>query len=96
MTATGILAPINPYASREAKNLYAFLASLTDSQTFLTGQFDIQNTDDIWRRTVEQLGVEPALYSCRYTVDTPVEAELQVAGEHRRVAPGQYIFYGKE
>lgn len=33
---------------------------------------------------------------CRYTVDTPVEAELQVAGEHRRVAPGQYIFYGKE
>ena len=70
VTATDILAPINPYASREAKNLYAYLASLTDSQTFLTGQFDIQNTDDIWRRTVEQLGVEPALYSCRYTVDT--------------------------
>ena len=70
VTATDILAPVNPHASREAKNLYAYLASLTDSQTFLTGQFDVQNTDDIWRRTVEQLGVEPALYSCRYMVDT--------------------------
>lgn len=69
VSATDILAPVNPNASREAKNLYAYLSSLTDSQTFLTGQFDIQNTDSIWQRTVKEYGIEPALYSCRYVVD---------------------------
>ena len=70
ITATDILAPINPNASQEAKNLYAYLCTLTDSEQFISGQFDIQNTDSIWERNKEQLGFEPGLYSNRYIVDT--------------------------
>lgn len=69
VTATNILGPVNPNASQEAKNLYAYLCKLSDSDSFLTGQFDIANTNRSYEIVTEDFGFEPALYSARYVVN---------------------------
>ena len=66
ITATGILQPVNPHATREARNLYAYLCALTDSQSLLVGQFDIKGTDEIYQQVVNEMTYKPALYSTRY------------------------------
>ena len=74
--AQNILGPINPHASREAKNLYAYLAVMSDSERFLTGTFDISTSDNVYNQVVREYGLEPALYSNRYIVDT-TEPEME-------------------
>ena len=69
VTATELLAPLNPKASAEARNLQGYLSSLTDSPQFLTGQFDINTSGDVYKQLQQEFGLEPALYSVRYTVD---------------------------
>ncbi len=68
ITATNILDPVNPNASQEARNLYAYMCTLTDSQNFLIGQFDIQGDDVTYQSIKNDFGLEPAMYSCHYTV----------------------------
>lgn len=68
ITATNILDPVNPNASREARNLYAYLCTLTDSQNYLIGQFDIQGDDVTYQSIKNDFGLEPAMYSCHYKV----------------------------
>ena len=70
VTATSVLDPVNPNASQQARNLYAYLSTLSDTQTMLSGQFDIKTNDYAYQTTVEEFGLHPALYSTRYTVDT--------------------------
>ena len=79
--AQNILGPINPHASREAKNLYAYLAVMSDSERFLTGTFDISTSDNVYNQVVREYGLEPALYSNRYIVDT-TEPEMEVPTRH--------------
>ena len=68
--AQNILGPVNPNASQEAKNLYAYLAVVSDSEQFLTGTFDISTSNRVYNQVVQEYGLEPALYSNRYIVDT--------------------------
>lgn len=70
VTATDILTPVNPNASQEAKNLYAYLCTLANSDAFLTGQFDIGNSNKSYETVTKDFGFEPALYSARYVVNT--------------------------
>lgn len=67
--ATDLLTPVNPNASREAKNLLAYLSILSDSGQIVSGQFDITNTEKAYNSLKEEFGVEPGLYSARYIVD---------------------------
>lgn len=69
ITATDVLAPVNPNASQEAKNLLAYMCTLTDSQNFLIGQFDIAGDDVTYQTIKKEFGLEPAMYSCHYKVD---------------------------
>lgn len=64
--ADHLLQPVNPTASRESKNLLAYLSSLTDTDRFIVGQFDISTSDDTWNNITNQFGVSPGLYSNRY------------------------------
>lgn len=64
--ADHLLEPVNPNASRESKNLLAYLSSLTDSDRFIVGQFDISTSDGTWNNITNQFGVSPGLYSNRY------------------------------
>ena len=65
-----MLDPVNPRASREAKNLLAYLQTLNDSDCFVTGTFDMATNSQVYDAIREQFGVEPGLYSARYTVNT--------------------------
>lgn len=69
VTATDILSPVNPNASQEAKNLYAYLCTLSNSDAFLTGQFDIGNSNRSYETVTKDFGFEPALYSARYVTN---------------------------
>ena len=82
VTADNILSPVNPHASQEAKNLYAYLCTLVDSQQILSGTFDITTSDTVYQEIKNEFGSETALYSNRYevNVDYPVfngQGELQ-------------------
>ena len=69
ITATHLLQPVNPNASQEAKNLLAYLSSLTDTDQFIVGQFDISTSDNAWNNITAQFGVSPGLYSNRYVLN---------------------------
>ena len=62
------LDPVNPNASREAKNLLAYLQTLGDTNRMVVGTFDISNTNKVYNDVKEQFDVECALYSARYAV----------------------------
>ena len=64
--ADHLLQTVNPNASRESKNLLAYLSSLTDTDRFIVGQFDISTSDGTWNNITNQFGVSPGLYSNRY------------------------------
>ena len=64
------LSAVNPHASREAKNLLAYLQTLNDTNSFITGTFDMATDSGVYNRIREQFGAEPGLYSARYVVDT--------------------------
>lgn len=84
VTAEHILAPVNPHASQEAKNLYAYLCTLVDSQQLLSGTFDITTSDKVYQEIKNEFGSETALYSNRYevNVDAPVfDAEGQLTSQ---------------
>ena len=66
VTATHILDPVNPNASPECRSLYAYLCQLRDTQTFLTGQFDLNGDARAYNWIVDDYGIEPALYSTSY------------------------------
>ncbi len=68
ITANKVLEPINPHASQEAKNLYAYLQVVGESQSFINGQFDINATELTNNSIMEEFGIQPALYSTRYRV----------------------------
>lgn len=75
LTATDILQPVNPNATQEARNLYAYLCALTDSQQLLVGQFDIKGNDEFYKFVATDLGFKPALYSTRYKQGTDPKPE---------------------
>lgn len=62
--ATEILQPVNPNASKEARNLYAYLCTLTDSPYFVTGAFEYYpgSSNQFESMTTENGGVAPAMY----------------------------------
>lgn len=64
--ARELLAPVNPNASQEAKNLLAYLSMLKDTNTFVSGAFEMYTNTDLHDQVKEQFGVELGLYSCRY------------------------------
>lgn len=66
--AVDLLTPTNPHASASAKNLLAYLGTLSGTNRFVTGTFDISNDNEVYNLLQEQFGVEPGLYSCRYFV----------------------------
>lgn len=69
-TATNILAPNNPNASQEAKNLLAYMQYVGNStEQIITGNFDYQGDDLIWDQVEGQYGVNPALYSTFYQIN---------------------------
>lgn len=72
VVADHLLEPVNPNASQEAKNLLAYLSSLTDSDQFIVGQFDISTSDLTWDNITQQFGVSPGLYSNRYVLKADV------------------------
>ena len=66
LTATNILEPINPNASQESKNLLAFLASLKDTNTFVSGAFETEPDLDLYKMVEDQFGVQLGMTSCRF------------------------------
>ncbi len=74
IAATDILTPVNPNASQEAKNLYAYLCNLADSDQFLAGQFDMTTSNAVYDQLKEETGMSPAFYSNRYEVSVPANA----------------------
>ena len=68
ITATDLLAPVNPHASQEAKSLLAYLQTLSDTDFFVTGTFDANNNESVYNGVTEEFGIEPGLYSARYYV----------------------------
>ena len=50
ITATEILSPVNPYASQEAKNLYAYLCTVRESDSFITGLFDMNANNGMYEQ----------------------------------------------
>lgn len=64
--AENLLAPVNPNASQEAKSLLAYLSSLKDTNTFISGAFEMSTDTDLCDQVAEQFGVKLGLYSCRY------------------------------
>ena len=68
ITATDINAPINPNASRESKNLLAYLQTLSNTNRFVTGTFDYNNDSSVYDGIKDQFGTEVGLFSCRYFV----------------------------
>ncbi len=69
-TATNILAPNNPNASQEAKNLLAYMQYVGNStEQIITGNFDYQGDDLTWDQVEGQYGVNPALYSTFYQIN---------------------------
>ena len=69
ITARDILAPVNPNASQESKNLLAYLSAVSDSSQLISGQFDISNSEEAYDAMKAEFGVEPGVYSARYVVD---------------------------
>ncbi len=71
LTATGMLEPVNPDATQEARNLLAYLSSLTQTNQFVVGQFDISTDEQVLKLLEKQYGTAamPALYSCRYILN---------------------------
>ena len=70
ITATDILVPVNPHASQEAKNLYAYLCSVRESDAFITGMFDMNVNDSMYLQAKQEFGLEPGLYSTHYAVQS--------------------------
>lgn len=70
IVATNLMAPVNPNASQEAKNMLAFLYSLSEKQQLVVGQFDISTCDLEWNNIYRQFGQQPGLYSNRYVLQT--------------------------
>ena len=68
ITATDMNNPINPNASRESKNLLAYLQTLSNTNRFVTGTFDYNNDSSVYNGIKEQFGTEVGLFSCRYYV----------------------------
>ena len=68
ITATDINTPINPNASRESKNLLAYLQTLSNTNRFVTGTFDYNNDSSVYDGIKDQFGTEVGLFSCRYFV----------------------------
>lgn len=68
LTATDINTPVNPNASQEAKNLLAYLQTLSSTNRFVTGTFDYGNNSFVYDSIKDQFDTEVGLYSCRYYV----------------------------
>ncbi len=77
LVADHLTSTVNPNANQEAKNILAYLASLSETEQFVTGTFDMQMNDYIYNEVQKQFGVELGLYSEKYLVvtkdDTPRE-----------------------
>ena len=76
ITATEILSPVNPYASQEAKNLYAYLCTVRESDSFITGLFDMNANNGMYEQVKREFGLEPGLYSTHYAVKSLPFADI--------------------
>ncbi len=72
LTATDMLAPSNPNANQESKNLLAYLNYVgNSSEQIICGAFDIALKDQIWDQLKGQYGLSPALHSVYYRINDP-------------------------
>ena len=90
VTATNILDPVNPNASQEAKNLYAYLCTLANADEFLTGQFDIANANRSYETVTRDFGFEPALYSARYVTNVGQGSNYSITRSDEKDELGLY------
>lgn len=90
VTATNILDPVNPNASQEAKNLYAYLCTLANADEFLTGQFDIANANHSYETVTRDFGFEPALYSARYVTNVGQGSNYSITRSDEKDELGLY------
>ncbi len=88
ITATHVLTPVNPNASQEAKNLFSYMSSLTDTQQAIIGQFDMATDGSSFKAITEEWGLSPALYSARYKVDVS-EPKWQMDGDRETAVPAE-------
>ena len=90
VTATNILEPVNPNASQEARNLYAYLCTLANADEFLTGQFDIGNSNRSYETVTRDFGFEPALYSARYVTNIGEGSDYSITRSDEQDELGLY------
>lgn len=99
--AKDILQPINPNASKEARNLYAYLCNLTDSPYFLSGAFEYYagSSNHFESMTAENGGIAPAMYQTYLrasTLNQPVFALDADGNETAELLNADEIFYFKD